>query len=112
MARPTWRESSDARNDFHLAYSTVSKILARSRGPDSSVKSSKPISSGEAADRNGACADEATCEISSSRYMSSGFQVNSKSPIMVANGAPPKRSEEHTSELKSLMRISYAGICL
>src|SRR3546814_10117475 len=69
MARPTERESSYARNDFHLAYSTVSKILARSRGPDSSVKSSKPISSGEAADRNGACADAATCEISSSGYM-------------------------------------------
>src|SRR3546814_9321103 len=24
----------------------------------------------------------------------------------------PKRSEEHTSELQSLMRISYAGFCL
>src|SRR3546814_20610399 len=89
MARQMDLESSDARNDFHLAYSTVSKILARSRGPDSSVKSSKPISSGEAPDRNGACADEATCEISSTRYMSSGFTVDSKSPIRAANGAPP-----------------------
>src|SRR3546814_9355786 len=26
--------------------------------------------------------------------------------------APPKRSEEHTSELQSLMRISYAVFCL
>src|SRR3546814_1486340 len=25
---------------------------------------------------------------------------------------PPKRSEEHTSELQSLMRISYADFCL
>src|SRR3546814_8073513 len=25
---------------------------------------------------------------------------------------PAKRSEEHTSELQSLMRISYAGFCL
>src|SRR3546814_3169511 len=25
---------------------------------------------------------------------------------------PPQRSEEHTSELQSLMRISYAGLCL
>src|SRR3546814_8095701 len=25
---------------------------------------------------------------------------------------PPIRSEEHTSELQSLMRISYAGFCL
>src|SRR3546814_14764303 len=28
------------------------------------------------------------------------------------NGKWPKRSEEHTSELKSLMRISYAVFCL
>src|SRR3546814_9006592 len=27
-------------------------------------------------------------------------------------GAPPERSEEHTSELQSLMRISYAVFCL
>src|SRR3546814_7148548 len=27
-------------------------------------------------------------------------------------GAPPSRSEEHTSELQSLMRISYAVFCL
>src|SRR3546814_10277579 len=28
------------------------------------------------------------------------------------SSAPPKRSEEHTSELQSLMRISYAVFCL
>src|SRR3546814_10788586 len=28
------------------------------------------------------------------------------------NGPPAKRSEEHTSELQSLMRISYAVFCL
>src|SRR3546814_7731676 len=27
-------------------------------------------------------------------------------------GEDPRRSEEHTSELQSLMRISYAGFCL
>src|SRR3546814_2840208 len=27
-------------------------------------------------------------------------------------GLPPRRSEEHTSELQSLMRISYAVFCL
>src|SRR3546814_1600678 len=32
---------------------------------------------------------------------------------VVAPGAsPPRRSEEHTSELQSLMRISYAVFCL
>src|SRR3546814_1499134 len=29
-----------------------------------------------------------------------------------ATAAPAFRSEEHTSELQSLMRISYAGFCL
>src|SRR3546814_3409364 len=29
-----------------------------------------------------------------------------------ASGAPATRSEEHTSELQSLMRISYAVFCL
>src|SRR3546814_10475011 len=31
---------------------------------------------------------------------------------MLARQAPPPRSEEHTSELQSLMRISYAVFCL
>src|SRR3546814_6305659 len=30
----------------------------------------------------------------------------------LAHGAEMHRSEEHTSELQSLMRISYAGFCL
>src|SRR3546814_4233061 len=33
-----------------------------------------------------------------------------RSPPMMRKGAP--RSEEHTSELQSLMRISYAVFCL
>src|SRR3546814_18835586 len=34
-----------------------------------------------------------------------------RSPRRVADG-PRRRSEEHTSELQSLMRISYAVFCL
>src|SRR3546814_2968257 len=35
------------------------------------------------------------------------------SPDPLGNGVPiPSRSEEHTSELQSLMRISYAVFCL
>src|SRR3546814_3063413 len=35
-------------------------------------------------------------------------------PVAVGFGVrtPDQRSEEHTSELQSLMRISYAGFCL
>src|SRR3546814_6121925 len=32
--------------------------------------------------------------------------------LRVAGAAEVERSEEHTSELQSLMRISYAGLCL
>src|SRR3546814_3107099 len=32
--------------------------------------------------------------------------------IVIENGAEQQRSEEHTSELQSLMRISYAVFCL
>src|SRR3546814_9142882 len=35
----------------------------------------------------------------------------SHAPIMLSD-SPPLRSEEHTSELQSLMRISYAVFCL
>src|SRR3546814_2167574 len=33
-------------------------------------------------------------------------------PVVVSKMFPQKRSEEHTSELQSLMRISYAVFCL
>src|SRR3546814_2854306 len=33
-------------------------------------------------------------------------------PTFYSGGAKLMRSEEHTSELQSLMRISYAGFCL
>src|SRR3546814_4885367 len=32
--------------------------------------------------------------------------------FLARTGVPPLRSEEHTSELQSLMRISYAVFCL
>src|SRR3546814_4736160 len=36
-----------------------------------------------------------------------------RSPVRADPGRPgDRRSEEHTSELQSLMRISYAGFCL
>src|SRR3546814_9604806 len=34
------------------------------------------------------------------------------SPALPSSAAQPPRSEEHTSELQSLMRISYAVFCL
>src|SRR3546814_1317691 len=42
-----------------------------------------------------------------------GEQVGQRRMVLpVANQAADQRSEEHTSELQSLMRISYAVFCL
>src|SRR3546814_1095993 len=45
-----------------------------------------------------------------------GFSAGRRRPAVCANRRLPewlpKRSEEHTSELQSLMRISYAVLCL
>src|SRR3546814_7380244 len=42
----------------------------------------------------------------------SKLTVNVPSSGRIANGATIERSEEHTSELQSLMRTSYAVFCL
>src|SRR3546814_10141338 len=47
-----------------------------------------------------------------SRALRSGRQELSPSFRMVSIISCPPRSEEHTSELQSLMRISYAVFCL
>src|SRR3546814_8860762 len=41
--------------------------------------------------------------------MAAMIQINANAPPI---SSPALRSEEHTSELQSLMRNSYAGICL
>src|SRR3546814_3151051 len=38
--------------------------------------------------------------------------ANAEAPVFPGRGGAPIRSEEHTSELQSLMRISYAVFCL
>src|SRR3546814_8004154 len=40
------------------------------------------------------------------------YYVSLRTPQLVARFLPYSRSEEHTSELQSLMRISYAVFCL
>src|SRR3546814_9040488 len=44
--------------------------------------------------------------------MLTGILVPSTGQVRVAGLDPSRRSEEHTSELQSLMRISYAVFCL
>src|SRR3546814_20133611 len=43
-------------------------------------------------------------------FASPGHQPGHRRPLLRAD--PERRSEEHTSELQSLMRISYAVFCL
>src|SRR3546814_7201760 len=43
--------------------------------------------------------------------VTSSLNESSRRPPRVTS-IHPQRSEEHTSELQSLMRISYAGFCL
>jgi hypothetical protein len=68
----TKRESSLSRKLRHLVYSSVSKILARSRGRDSSVHSLKPNIEAPTPEMNGAKAAAATFETSRRSSMSSG----------------------------------------
>src|SRR3546814_2486077 len=40
------------------------------------------------------------------------FELQTSAPLSIVFGSEGARSEEHTSELQSLMRISYAVFCL
>ena len=64
--------ASVSRKEFHLVYSTESKMPAKSRGLLNSVHVSNPKSSGEAAEMKGQNAPAATLEISSNRSVSLG----------------------------------------
>src|SRR3546814_4999273 len=49
------------------------------------------------------------------RYLAGGLEAladQPSAPSRVWNRLPRERSEEHTSEIQSLMRISYAALCL
>src|SRR3546814_5980890 len=48
----------------------------------------------------------------SSLNRSPAFSARVRGMLRTSSTAPSKRSEEHTSELQSLMRISYAVFCL
>src|SRR3546814_3661191 len=50
-------------------------------------------------------------DVSFELFVLSGFEIKFLDPVSLDDGAAA-RSEEHTSELQSLMRISYAVFCL
>src|SRR3546814_5410602 len=53
-----------------------------------------------------------TCPRRPFRYSTDGLQTRSARARQASRRSWPFRSEEHTSELQSLMRISYAVFCL
>src|SRR3546814_7969498 len=55
---------------------------------------------------------EASAAIGASNREGEGSIVISLTPELLSSFHIRKRSEEHTSELQSLMRISYAVFCL
>src|SRR3546814_7709358 len=100
---------------------------------DAAMTGLKPIAEIMFADFIAVCYDYIANEFPKSRYMTNG-QVNCPLVVRVGNGGGARfgaqhsqcvenwcmqfpglkvvRSEEHTSELQSLMRISYAVLCL
>src|SRR3546814_5192006 len=58
------------------------------------------------------CAKHALKPRGMSRQGRSARALSGRMPPACADGPAPRRSEEHTSELQSLMRISYAVFCL
>src|SRR3546814_6973447 len=46
------------------------------------------------------------------RHKTEDFQIRNMASIIATATETQNRSEEHTSELQSLMRISYAVLCL
>src|SRR3546814_10603301 len=51
-------------------------------------------------------------EINANGVIDGDVEQGSEADVFVMNGGRILRSEEHTSELQSLMRISYAVFCL
>src|SRR3546814_9550554 len=56
--------------------------------------------------------DKATARIAGEFYVNAINVMRGASTVSQYQGLPEQRSEEHTSELQSLMRISYAVFCL
>src|SRR3546814_19651907 len=89
-------------------------------GHTRSLHDALPISTMSASDRKiltdmsaPAPANSASPRIPSATNPSTAFAPsNAPLPTSMKNWITPARSEEHTSELQSLMRISYAVFCL
>src|SRR3546814_9260683 len=94
------RPPRSTRTDTLFPYTTLFRSAGRDAGrrPQSSASKTKP-------------AGTAIGYAFPSRIPAAALRPNC-SPTSSIRSSPPRRSEEHTSELQSLMRISYAVFCL
>src|SRR3546814_9863886 len=65
-------------------------------------------SANQAAERAAACGSRIVCDLSAWRSRARSKRMS----LFDGSSTSGRRSEEHTSELQSLMRISYAVFCL
>src|SRR3546814_4984649 len=64
------------------------------------------------ADASPSSRDTLSADLGRLAYRVSAVESGSAALMMLRSERPALRSEEHTSELQSLMRISYAVFCL
>src|SRR3546814_6061935 len=109
MIRPPPRST---RPDTLLPYTTLfrSGIAGRDDRAPPSRPAPRPVAAGPARERRragpaGACGGEPPGIADRRRRCLGGAGACAPGPVL-------RRSEEHTSELQSLMRISYAVLCL
>src|SRR3546814_3732822 len=86
------------------------------------IRASEPFPSPAPPDEHGCRQDRRSAQPAHWRKQAPGAYADQPRPApspshrrpaaSMDNGMAPKRSEEHTSELQSLMRISYAVFCL
>src|SRR3546814_8492425 len=123
-SRNTTRIEENARESDITTETGTTPELVRADSPpsatiSSAVSSSVPVSASMAAHTTNACRPCATSSATRShtRANQAGFSATGATKVWMP--ARPtgivrmvERSEEHTSELQSLMRISYAAFCL
>src|SRR3546814_4906569 len=97
------RPPRSTRTDTLFPYTTLFRSPART---DREISQAPP-----AADRD-RCAHNTRCQRQGEVHVPIGLARSDSGHARPTGTARPDRSEEHTSELQSLIRISYAVFCL
>src|SRR3546814_6954786 len=101
------RPPRSTRTNTPVPYSTLFRSVVRWRNRRGSAGGRRPCP-WDGPDDGGACAAP---EVMARAWGSPISREHARKPAF-RYGLPRVRSEEHTSELQSLMRISYAVFCL